>query len=125
MEKVAINVVRERDGDVTSLEWSVEHTRYDEASSRRADRFDRKERYWGSLLSYLISYSNDVGPDDRQMTYHFPAEHPTIRQSSCIGPIVRMIHYTSARPPIRSNDIPELSRIGIHIITGMTSANAI
>lgn len=125
MEKVAINVVRERDGDVTSLAWSVEHARYDEASSRRADRLDRNERYWGSLLSYLISYSNDVCSDDLQRTHHFPTEHPAIRQSSCIGPIVRMIHYTSARPPIRSDDIPELSRIGIHIITGITSANAI
>jgi hypothetical protein len=56
-EKAAMNVVRERDGDgdVASLEWSVEHARYDEARRRRADRLDRKERYWGSLLSYLFS----------------------------------------------------------------------
>jgi hypothetical protein len=56
MEKAVRNVVRERDGDVASLEWSAEQARYDEARSRRADRLDRKERYWGSLLSYLISY---------------------------------------------------------------------
>jgi hypothetical protein len=56
IEKAAMNVVRERDGDETTLEWSVEQARYDEASSRRADRLDRKERYWGSLLSCLISY---------------------------------------------------------------------
>jgi len=56
VENAAMNVVRERDGDVASLECRVEHNRYDEARRRRADRFDRKERYWGSLLSYLISY---------------------------------------------------------------------
>jgi hypothetical protein len=76
MEKAAMNVVRERVGDVATLEWIVEHARYDEARRRRADRLDRKERYWGSLLSYLISYSRDVYPNDGQMTYHFPAEHP-------------------------------------------------
>jgi hypothetical protein len=58
IEKAAMNVVRERDGDVATLEWSVEHARYDEARRRRADRLDRKERYWGSLLSYLISYQS-------------------------------------------------------------------
>jgi hypothetical protein len=125
MEKAAMNVVRERDGDVTSLEYSVEHARYDEASSKRADRLDRKERYWGSLLSYLISYSRDVYPHDGQITHHFPTEHPAFRQSSSIGPVVRMMYCISARPPIWKKDIPELSRIGIQIMTGTTSAKAI
>ena len=79
MEKAAMNVVRERVGDFTSLEWSVEQARYDEARRRRADRLDRKDRYWGSLSSYLISFSRDVYPHDGQMTHHFPAEHPAFR----------------------------------------------
>jgi hypothetical protein len=78
-EKAAMNVVRERDGDVATLEWRVEHARYDEARRRRADRLDRKERYWGSLLSYLISYSREICANNGQITHHFPTEHPAVR----------------------------------------------
>jgi hypothetical protein len=70
-----MKVVRERVGEFASFECSVEHARYDEASSRSAERLDRKERYWGSLLSYLISHAHLKGI----LVYHFPAEHPSVR----------------------------------------------